>query len=147
MRTKTRYAVVALLWAAVLSFTATPLWSSEFIFQRFSSSHTDYGVSQFLAGTHAGDLESPSAILLTHHDLHLEVRIDRDHPIGKDDPAGIADVIVESAVTTIIDFEDSIAAVDPDDKVHAYRNWLGLMKGDLTATFEKGGGEVVASPR
>ncbi len=84
----------------------------------------------------------PTAILLKHHGLHLEIRIDREHSVGKDDPGGISDVIVEAAITTIVDFEDSVATVDADDKVAAYRNWLGLMKGDLTATFEKGTEQV-----
>ncbi len=86
--------------------------------------------------------EASPTTLLFDHGLHLEVCIDRTHPIGRDDPAGIADVLLESALTTILDLEDSIAAVDSADKVAVYRNWLGLMRGDLTARFEKGSGHV-----
>ncbi len=81
----------------------------------------------------------PGGLLLEHHGLHIEVVLDRGHPIGARDVAGIADIILESALTTIVDLEDSIAAVDAEDKLAAYRNWLGLIRGDLTDTFAKGG--------
>src|SRR5690606_35728941 len=88
---------------------------------------------------YTGEPNAPQSILLKQHGLHIDIQIDRSHPIGATDAAGVKDVVVEAALTTIMDCEDSVAAVDADDKVQIYRNWLGLMKGDLTEEVTKNG--------
>ena len=106
-------------------------------------SHAD-GMTTSLSDTDAfsgyrGDAAAPSSVLLRHHGLGIELVVDRDHAVGRGDAAGIADVVLESAITTIMDLEDSVATVDADDKVMAWRNWLGLQKGTLETKVAKGG--------
>ena len=148
---------------AVPSSSATPATCSDQIAPLKSGSHRDAALYVVAHGAlvvtlkdgsetglqdvakfkgHKGAAAAPGAILLVNNGLHVEIRFDKQHPIGSHDLAGVCDVVLEAALTTIIDLEDSIAAVDAEDKVAAYRNWLGLMQGTLTDTFQKAGATV-----
>jgi malate synthase len=125
-------------WNDVLGFEVS---DGALVARTAAGSTTLQNASQF-AGFN-GPAAAPVALLLVNHGLHAEIVIDASHMIGKTDAAGIADVIVESALTAIMDCEDSIAAVDADDKVLVYRNWLGLMTGELTEVVEKSDGSIL----
>jgi len=132
---KARGALV-IAWAKAFLDRAVPLASGSWA----DLTNPEDGIAIRDPAQYVGKTENSR--LFCNNGLHIEVVFDRAHPIGKDDPAGIADVILESALTTIVDLEDSIAAVDAEDKVAAYENWLGLMQGTLEDTFEKGGKTV-----
>jgi malate synthase len=122
-------------WSDVKTFSVK---AGKLAIEKLDGSSTGLRDGQKFAG-YLGDPSAPTNVLLRNNGIHIEVLIDASSAIGKDDPAHISDVWLESALTTIMDLEDSIAAVDAEDKVAAYRNWLGLMKGDLTEEVAKGG--------
>jgi malate synthase len=118
--------------------TALRVEDDRFVVTLEEGRETGLAQPQQFAG-YTGDPATPTSILLANHGLHIDILIDPESPIGKTDRAAIKDVVLESAITTIMDFEDSVAAVDADDKVLGYRNWLGLNKGDLAEEVNKGG--------
>ena len=111
----------------------------------FAKAFLDEAIPGWREGEHLVGRRGDGGLLFRNNGLHIELVIDREHPVGGSDPDGIADVILEAALTTIVDLEDSVAAVDAEDKVAAYSNWLGLMRGDLTASFDKGGRQMTRS--
>jgi malate synthase len=118
--------------------TAYAVDSGKLLITLANGSQTELAQPEKYIG-YQGDANNPTAILVKNHDLHIEIQIDAASPIGATDPAGIKDLVLEAALSTIIDCEDSVAAVDAEDKIVIYRNWLGLMKGDLTEDLVKGG--------
>jgi malate synthase len=118
--------------------TGYKLFDGKLVISLKGGSNTGLKDDAQLIGYH-GDAAAPTAVLLKHNGLHFEIQIDAASPVGQTDPAGVKDLLMEAALTTIMDCEDSIAAVDADDKVVVYRNWLGLMKGDLAEQVSKGG--------
>jgi malate synthase len=122
-------------WADIAGFTINP---GSVTVSMANGSETGLADASAFKG-HRGAANAPSSVLLTHNGLHIDIQVDASHPVGSTDKACICDIVLESALTSIMDNEDSIAAVDAEDKVVAYRNWLGLMKGDLEETLEKGG--------
>ena len=118
--------------------TAYAIDSGKLLITLANGSQTELAQPEKYIG-YQGDANNPTAILVKNHDLHIEIQIDAASPIGATDPAGIKDLVLEAALSTIIDCEDSVAAVDAEDKIVIYRNWLGLMKGDLTEDLVKGG--------
>ncbi len=127
----------------VTRYTLRDEYGHKALVANFSDgSHAALREPSKLAG-YRGDPESPTCILLVNNALHIELQIDPAHPVGRTHPAGLKDVAIESAITTIQDCEDSVAAVDAEDKVRVYRNWLGIMKGTLETSVMKGGKEFI----
>ena len=128
-------------WARAFLDSAVPLKSGNWASLSTFSSDALKNPKQYL-----GNGVGRDCVLFVNNCLHIEVIFDRSTEIGKSDPLGISDVVIESALTTIMDCEDSVAAVDADDKVQVYRNWLGLMKGDLAEDVSKGGRTLMEKP-
>jgi len=130
--------IIDISWKEI---TSIKVKDSDIVF--FSANKESYlkDKKQFIGFN--GKKDNPTSVLIKNNNLHIDILIDSNHKIGKSDKASISDIIIESALSTIIDNEDSVAAVDGEDKVKCYRNWLGLMKGDLTANMEKNGKKFV----
>ena len=130
--------IIDISWKEI---TSIKVKDSDIVF--FSANKESYlkDKKQFIGFN--GKEDNPTSVLIKNNNLHIDILIDSNHKIGKSDKASISDIIIESALSTIIDNEDSVAAVDGEDKVKCYRNWLGLMKGDLTANMEKNGKKFV----
>ena len=133
--------VIPLTNASWQDISAIKIKGEDVVFLKQKKENYLKNKKQFIGFT--GEKINPTSILIKNNNLHIDVLIDPNHIIGKSDKAFIADVVVESALSTIIDNEDSVAAVDSIDKVKCYRNWLGLMKGDLKANMEKNGKKFI----